>query len=222
MALVKCPECGKENVSDNADMCPACGYGIKSHFDRIRVEDERREQEKRIDEQIRNMKIAERKKQEERINNIKKPEKPKFNRVLIIYSLLMSIGVLFLGVIAPIIQNRIRDIDFGGTCFMLGIFVILPLICYTLFVYLKKREAYELAEIDFDEYKKQVIKEQDELTRLARQNMPEVIIVKCPNCGSTSTKKITTTSRMTSVAMVGIASDKIGKQYECTKCKYKW
>lgn len=28
MALIKCPECGKE-VSDKADVCPSCGYPIK-------------------------------------------------------------------------------------------------------------------------------------------------------------------------------------------------
>ncbi len=33
MDLIKCPECGKENVSDSAEMCPECGYGIKAHFD---------------------------------------------------------------------------------------------------------------------------------------------------------------------------------------------
>lgn len=27
MALIKCPECGKE-VSDKADSCPECGYPI--------------------------------------------------------------------------------------------------------------------------------------------------------------------------------------------------
>lgn len=32
MALVKCPECGRENVSDSAEMCPDCGYGIKTHL----------------------------------------------------------------------------------------------------------------------------------------------------------------------------------------------
>lgn len=26
MALIKCPECGKENVSDTAKACPECGY----------------------------------------------------------------------------------------------------------------------------------------------------------------------------------------------------
>ncbi|MCI9397946.1 MAG: zinc-ribbon domain-containing protein [Lachnospiraceae bacterium] len=36
MALIKCPECGKENVSDSAEMCPECGYGIKAHFDLVK------------------------------------------------------------------------------------------------------------------------------------------------------------------------------------------
>ena len=32
MALIKCPECGREKVSDTADACPGCGYGIKEHL----------------------------------------------------------------------------------------------------------------------------------------------------------------------------------------------
>lgn len=28
MALIKCPECGKE-ISDQADFCPNCGYGFE-------------------------------------------------------------------------------------------------------------------------------------------------------------------------------------------------
>ena len=38
MALVTCPECGKENVSDSAVSCPECGYAIKNHFDEIRLD----------------------------------------------------------------------------------------------------------------------------------------------------------------------------------------
>ena len=30
MALVKCPECGRENVSSTAKSCPGCGYNIKN------------------------------------------------------------------------------------------------------------------------------------------------------------------------------------------------
>ncbi len=35
MALVKCPECGKE-VSDTAYACPNCGYSVKVHFDNLK------------------------------------------------------------------------------------------------------------------------------------------------------------------------------------------
>lgn len=45
MALVKCPECGRGNVSDSAEACPDCGYGLKAHFEKIRKEEERKEQE---------------------------------------------------------------------------------------------------------------------------------------------------------------------------------
>ena len=31
MALIKCPECGNE-VSDSAEICPKCGYGIKKYL----------------------------------------------------------------------------------------------------------------------------------------------------------------------------------------------
>ena len=44
----------------------------------------------------------------------------------------------------------------------------------------------------------------------------------CPVCGSRNTRKITTTDRTVSIAAVGLASSKIGKQYECKSCKHKW
>lgn len=37
MALVNCPECGREQVSDSAVACPGCGYNIKEHFLRTSV-----------------------------------------------------------------------------------------------------------------------------------------------------------------------------------------
>lgn len=40
MGLIICPECGRENVSDSAEACPNCGYGIKAHFDKIKREEE--------------------------------------------------------------------------------------------------------------------------------------------------------------------------------------
>ena len=32
MALIKCPECGKENVSDSANACPNCGFNISRYY----------------------------------------------------------------------------------------------------------------------------------------------------------------------------------------------
>lgn len=37
MALVKCPECGREKVSDSAEACPDCGYGIKKYYEESKI-----------------------------------------------------------------------------------------------------------------------------------------------------------------------------------------
>lgn len=42
---------------------------------------------------------------------------------------------------------------------------------------------------------------------------------RCPYCGSSDIKKITTGDRVVSTALVGVASSKIGKQWHCNKCK---
>jgi len=47
MALVKCPECGREKVSDSAEMCPDCGYAVKAYYDKVKQE----EKEKRLAEE---------------------------------------------------------------------------------------------------------------------------------------------------------------------------
>lgn len=42
--------------------------------------------------------------------------------------------------------------------------------------------------------------------------------VQCPYCKSWDTDTISTASRVASVALVGVASGKIGKNYHCNKC----
>ncbi|MBQ4570263.1 MAG: hypothetical protein IJB21_01050 [Bacilli bacterium] len=44
----------------------------------------------------------------------------------------------------------------------------------------------------------------------------------CPMCNSKNVKKISTVNRATSIAIFGLASNKINKQYECDNCKHKW
>lgn len=45
---------------------------------------------------------------------------------------------------------------------------------------------------------------------------------KCPTCGGTNTRRITTTSRAVSITATGLASRKLGKTFECLDCKYTW
>ena len=45
MALVKCPECGRERVSDTAEACPDCGYNVRAHYERVKEENEKRLEE---------------------------------------------------------------------------------------------------------------------------------------------------------------------------------
>lgn len=44
----------------------------------------------------------------------------------------------------------------------------------------------------------------------------------CPTCGSTNIKKISGTSKVASVALWGIFSQKIKNNFHCNNCKYEW
>lgn len=44
----------------------------------------------------------------------------------------------------------------------------------------------------------------------------------CPMCRSNKVKKISDLNRVASVATLGVASSKIGKQWECDNCHHKW
>lgn len=66
-------------------------------------------------------------------------------------------------------------------------------------------------------------REQDEVRQeqlLAQANISAPNIPKCPVCGSTDIENISTLNRAVSTAMIGIASNKIGKQFHCKNCGY--
>lgn len=54
---------------------------------------------------------------------------------------------------------------------------------------------------------------------IARQKAKEANLPKCPICGSTNLKKLSAINRSVSFGVFGFASNKIGKTYECQKCK---
>ena len=44
----------------------------------------------------------------------------------------------------------------------------------------------------------------------------------CITCGSTNIKKVSVTSKASSVALWGIFSQKVKKQFHCNLCGYEW
>jgi ribosomal protein L37E len=100
MALIKCPECGRENVSDTAESCPDCGYGIKEHFAEIERQKElekiRIENEKRKEEQQR----KQREKEEAELDAIKMPSKPRIWQYLLMFGIIF-VPFMLLGLILP-------------------------------------------------------------------------------------------------------------------------
>ena len=46
--------------------------------------------------------------------------------------------------------------------------------------------------------------------------------IHCPTCGSNKIEKISGFDRAMSAKMLGLASSKIGKTFECKSCGYKW
>lgn len=182
MALIKCPECGRENVSDTAESCPECGYGIKAHFDIERT----RELNKKIHEQ--------------RLNNVAMPEKPKYD-----YSFLFLIPIGLCGFV----------FGAGFGVVLTAIFTIVAIAAITS-NYNRAEEKYNKAMEDFKKFKKEEVYKQ-EMKEIEEKYKP-----KCPKCNSTKIKTISTLNRATSVAIAGLASSKIGKQYECETCKHKW
>lgn len=56
-----------------------------------------------------------------------------------------------------------------------------------------------------------------------QQEEKQATLPACPICNSKeNVKRISTLNRSFSVFFSGLASSKIGKQYECTHCKHKW
>lgn len=80
-------------------------------------------------------------------------------------------------------------------------------------------ETYDLIQEAWRNNKKSI---QPTARPISSRPSQQTNIPKCPTCGSTNVKRITTANRAVSVLTLGILSGKIGKNYECLDCKAKW
>lgn len=225
MALVKCPECGKENVSDSAEMCPECGYNVKEHF--LKIEQE--ENEKRIKKELEEKKIQEEKEQKKRekekeeleLSKIPTPLPPPSKNIARIAIAVIAIGGIFLTIASLFLVSE--PSIFGA---IVTLVVTIFLICFMKGRYDSYVKEYEKAMRDIDKYKRDELRRKKEEEKRSREHqerlMDEILSkkdkVKCPYCGSYNISKIGNISRGVSVGMLGLASSKIGKQWHCDHC----
>lgn len=255
MALIKCPECGRENVSDMAESCPTCGYGIKAHFDRIKkqqIAQESQRQQRERQERERSLRQAEEDQkykeyeyevniEQQKIASTTKPIKPNY----FVYLFSKDIRFLTLLVVVGPLLTLLFCVTAQVDAFVLVLYAAIGLIIapvwliWTFIAHRGEIKAYkeelELYNTNRTEWERQ--KEQQKANVESRYrarahyeienkyNPPAPKTtnqIKCPICGSTNVEKISTIDRSFSVAMVGLASGKIGKQYKCKKCKHMW
>lgn len=251
MALIKCPECGKENVSNTAESCPSCGYGIKAHYEKILKQktehaikqqneatkiNRQKEADLKYNDYLHNVK-----QEQQEIDSMTKPKKPNYFLELFRKDIRFLTFIIVVGPLLTLLFCKIAEID----AFILILYAALGLlatpiwliICFIDFYsklqeYKKELNLYNTNRKEWEKQKEQ--KKADIETKYRaranadvykKYNPPTPVktnTVKCPICESTDVEKITTMDRSVSIALVGMASGKIGKQYKCKKCKHMW
>lgn len=231
MALIKCPECGKENVSDSAEICPMCGFPIKKHFERTNREKLDAEQEyQRLlqkekayqEEQKRLERMCSPEAQRETVAQLKK-QKNKANVSLL--GSISAIAVSFIMFLSGIEMENILQI----LCIPLGIaFFILSI--FWLSRALDKRSEVSsdlfLASRNMKRYYAQIQRRQAEkdamwIRQLESSDSDKPLhhdrTIHCPKCNS---PQISTTARGYSIVWGFIGADNTVNR--CAKCGYKW
>lgn len=222
MALIKCPECGRENVSSSAVSCPGCGYGISAHFEAIRAaeEAERLKEEADRQEEIEKEQSQKREKEafERRLQSVEMPEKPKVSKAYFLY-----LGIVIVYLIGVLMNDYDNTINNSGY-WKLALMMIAVPTAYNGWLYINRLQYYKMAIANPKQYRINKVLHED--ARMEYQKMARVAEISkspiCPNCHSHRTERIGVISRVASVAAIGLASSKIGKQYRCKNCKHMW
>ena len=218
MALVNCPECGRENVSDSAERCPGCGFGLKSYYVGIKERERKHILEQKKAEELfkaRQREAQMKKEKEEQVNreigqiaqHIKLPTKRPYINGMI----LGGIGFALLG--ALLVFAAIFGED-GGFDFVTILFIALEALAAFAFLSEGKsklkiaQELYDknvnspqeykraLAEIKYNEEQLKETQRQNAVAnRQANQEREKqkkawAASGRCPKCGSSSSATI--------------------------------
>ena len=222
MALIKCPECGNEHVSDCARTCPVCGFAINEYYLKTR---ELRQQliftlkniqlmQVLAEEEQKQKKLLEK---EQRIEKVKMPDMPDKKKSIKEGVLLLLIPA-FLAVFFLTVEWYFL---FTITCIF-----ILILVAGIISSYKFETERYTSAQEDFRAYQEKIIEMEDsnkeyvdklDRDKLRRETNKRNTTVSCPKCGSTS---IATINRGYSIVWGFVGSG--NPMNVCQKCGYKF
>ncbi len=158
------------------------------------------------------------------LNNNNSNEKPsKFNLGCGFVALIIAIATLVFGFWA--ISNH------GIVFVLLGLFIFAGA-CVAFNEYRKDVYKNHLAKTDYNAYQEyieqeqQKEKEQQEFLQKQKEEKTAKKYnnykYKCPMCGSNKIVNISTAKKVVSTEMLGLASNQIGKTYQCDECKYIW
>lgn len=251
MALIKCPECGRENVSNTAESCPNCGYGIKAHFERenkARAESIiRKQQENKVDnhkaekeQKYREYEHELRARQQE-IDNTTCPKKPNYFLGFFEKGTRTLSFFILIGPWLMLLFCKLAEID----NILPLLYIVLGWLATPIWLFIgygdyksdveRYKEELDLYNKDRKAWEKQKEQKKANIAELYKYRADKEVEqkytpptskptsqLKCPVCGNTNIEKITTMDRSLSIAMVGMASGKIGKQYKCKNCKHMW
>lgn len=213
MALVKCPECGRENVSDTAQCCPECGFGIHDYFIQQRNKQIAEEKAVSAAQKAKVQKEKEAEELERRLANIKSPEEPQKGVYIA--------GVVGFGMIGALwmVLALYDGFHFFKFC-IAALFLVMAVA--TRSAYKDAVSDYNLSQTDFRAYQQKIISAENarkaEAARIAYEKAKKATAPeKCPKCGSTA---IATVNRGYSLVWGFIGSGK--PMNVCQKCGYKF
>ena len=244
MALIKCPECGKE-VSDKASACIHCGFPLCEVIDKssnIDISAFQEELSKLFKEFGSSYSLhIENKSPRPDISPIVTKIKSQMseigeddiesynNYVLSMYNTFISLKYSDEKIVNTIhslitadrlteriqfeIMNAYKNRSAGKNYLWKRHFYPLFRTFYSLNGCRNEYKYRELFKDDFDFFVNGGIKGNSS----KNQNLP-----KCPTCQSTNIKKISDLSKAASVAMWGLLSQKVKKQWHCNNCGSEW
>lgn len=250
MALIVCPECGRKNVSDSAEACPECGYGIRRHFADAKTHSKMVESDKTTVDAIQKetsnnkrvrVRVVARDNGEPQndYSQKKEIELQRLKNILTRDSKLLIVWAIVAALLLTIaIMSFAAEFVGGGV-----LFLILCAIAGFIFsfYYSERQQAeknIEVASNDYELYEKKRQETRERFEQLKAENQMRRqeeekkqaelrkeklgVNLTCPACGSSDIVKITSANRMGSIMVLGLASGKIGKQYRCHDCKHMW